>query len=193
MMRTWLTGVLTVVLPFLAAGCGHMPMTSMIQLARVDFQTSDPAQLRAAVKLPVALRPLPYGIALRIAVTVGRKPVEQRDFLLREVALPAELAREAGTDGHIFAYRLEDAEISRLTAFRTELLAKRREGSGGGITISVVPRACKVSELAEGPILFTTYLRTAETIDYVALERDVDLKSLLPGRDIVAEIPLCNS
>ena len=34
------------------AGCGHMPVTSMIKLARVDFAKTDPAQVRAAVKLP---------------------------------------------------------------------------------------------------------------------------------------------
>src|SRR5947209_925054 len=151
------------------AGCGHMPVTSMVQLARIDFQTSDPAQLRAAVKLPTALQPLPRGIALRIAVTAGRGPAEQRDFLLREIPLPAELARETTADTRIFAYRLDDAEVPRLTAFRNEQLAKKREGSGRGLAISVVPHACKTSELAGGPILFTTYLRTAETVDYVPL------------------------
>ena len=37
------------------AGCSHMPVTSMVKLARVDFETSDPAQLRAAIKLPRTL------------------------------------------------------------------------------------------------------------------------------------------
>ena len=54
------------------AGCSHMPVTSMVKLARVDFETSDPAQLRAAIKLPRTLRPQPNGVALRIAVQVGR-------------------------------------------------------------------------------------------------------------------------
>jgi hypothetical protein len=170
-----------------------MPVTSMVQLARIDFQTSDPAQLRAAVKLPATLQPLPRGIALRIKVTAGSAPAEQRDFMLREIPLPAELTREASADTRIFAYRLDDADVPRLIAFRNEQLAKKREGSSRGLSISVVPHACKTSELADGPILFTTYLRTAETIDYVPLARDVDLKTLVPGRDIAAEIPLCNS
>jgi hypothetical protein len=55
------------------AGCSHMPVTSMVKLARVDFETSDPAQLRAAIKLPRTLRPQPNGVTLRLAVQVGTR------------------------------------------------------------------------------------------------------------------------
>ena len=110
------------------AGCSHMPVTSMVKLARVDFETSDPAQLRAAIKLPRTLRPQPNGVALRIAVQVGRAPEEARDFMLRELPEPAELTREAGADSHIFAYRIDDADLARLAAFRAELIAKKKLG-----------------------------------------------------------------
>ena len=102
----------------LLAGCGHMPVTSMVKLARVDFETSDPAQLRAAIKLPRSLRPLPNGMRLRIAVRVGRAPEEVRDFVLRELLSPGELLREATADSHIYAYRIDDADLPRLAAFR---------------------------------------------------------------------------
>jgi hypothetical protein len=182
------------VLPILVtAGCSHMPVTSMVKLARVDFETSDPAQLRAAIKLPRTLRPRPNGVALRIAVQVGRAPEEARDFLLRELPEPAELARESGADSHIFAYRIEDSDLARLAAFRAELIAKKSSGQKGSISISVRPQACKAGELPDGPISFTTYLRTAETRDYVALARDVDLRSIVPNAAVVTEIPRCGS
>jgi hypothetical protein len=180
------------VLPMLAmAGCSHMPVTSMVKLARVDFETSDPAQLRAAIKLPRALRPRPSGVTLRIAVQVGRAPEEARDFMLREMPEPSELTREAGADSHIFAYRIDDADLARLAAFRAELIAKKSSGQKGSISISVRPQACKAGELPDGPIYFTTYLRTAETKDYVALARGVDLRSIVPNAAVVAEIPRC--
>jgi hypothetical protein len=47
--------------------------------------------------------------------------------------------------------------------------------------------------LPDGPIYFSTYLRTAETKDYVALARDVDLRSIVPNAAVVAEIPRCGS
>ena len=184
---------LLLVLSVAMAGCSHMPVTSMIKLARVDFETSDPAQLRAAIKLPRSLRARPNGVALRISVQVGREPEEARDFMLRELPEPAELAREAGAGSHIFAYRVDDADLARLAAFLAELIAKKSSGQKGSISISVRPQACKVGELPDGPIYFSTYLRTAETKDYVALARDVDLRSIVPNAAVVAEIPRCGS
>jgi hypothetical protein len=182
------------ILPMVAmAGCSHMPVTSMVKLARVDFETSDPAQLRAAIKLPRTLRPRSNGVVLRIAVQVGRTPEEARDFMLRELPEPAELTREAGADSHIFAYRIDDADLARLAAFRAELIAKKSSGQKGSISISVRPQACKAGELPDGPIYFTTYLRTSETKDYVALARDVDLRSIVPNAAVVAEVPRCGS
>ena len=175
------------------AGCSHMPVTSMVKLARIDFETSDPAQLRAAIKLPRTLRPRPNGVALRIAVQVGRGPEDARDFMLRELPEPADLAREAGAESHIFAYRIDDADLARLAAFRAELIAKKSSGQKGSIAISVRPQACKDGELPDGPVYFTTYLRTAETKDYVALARDVDLRSIVPDAAMVAGIPRCGS
>ena len=180
-----------VLLMLAMAGCSHMPVTSMVKLARVDFETSDPVQLRAAIKLPRTLRPRPNGVALRIAVQVGRAPEEARDFVLREIPEPAELTREASADSHIFAYRIDDSDLARLAAFRAELIAKKSSGQKGSISISVRPQACKAGELADGPVYFTTYLRTAETKDYVALARDVDLRSIVPDPAAVAGIPRC--
>ena len=173
------------------AGCGHMPVTSMVKLARVDFETSDPTQLRAAIKLPQALRARPNGVSLRIAVRVGRAPEEARDFVLSELPAPSELAREAGTNSHVFAYCIDEADLPRLTAFRTELIAKKSSGQNGSISISVQPQACRTGELPDGPVYLTTYLRTAETGDYVTLTRDVDLRTISRERAVVDEIPRC--
>lgn len=177
---------------FALAACGHMPVTSMVKLARVDFETSDPAQLRAAIKLPKSLRPVRNGVRLRIAVKVGREPEEAREFVLRELLSPGELAREATADSQIYAFRIDDADLPRLIAFRTELIAKKSSGQRGSISISVQPQACKAADLPEGPVYLTTYLRTAETGDYVTLTRDVDLRSLAQGRAIVDEIQRCS-
>lgn len=182
---------LVIMLSVAVTGCSHMPVTSMVKLARVDFETSDPAQLRAAIKLPRTLRAQPKGVALRIAVQVGRGPEEARDFMLREIPEPAELTREADAGSHIFAYRIDDADLARLAAFRADLIARKSSGQKGSISISVRPQACKVGELPNGAIYFSTYLRTAETKDYVTLARDVDLRSIVSNAAVVAEIPRC--
>ena len=196
--RFLLRPLLGVLMMLAIAGCSHMLVTSMVKLARIDFETTDPAQLRAAIKLPRALRPRPNGVVLRLAVQVGRAPEEARDFMLHELPEPAELTHEAGADSHIFAYRIDDSDLARLMAFRNELIARKvaaqSSGQKGSISISVRPQACKAGGLPDGPVYFTTYLRTAETKDYVPLARDVDLRSIVPDpAAAVAAIPRCGS
>ena len=41
--------IVLIALVFGLLGCGHMPVTSMVKLARVDFQTTDLDKLRVAV------------------------------------------------------------------------------------------------------------------------------------------------
>jgi len=45
--------------------------------------------------------------------------------------------------------------------------------------------------LSDGPVYFTSYLRTVETGGYVTLARDVDLRKIAPERAIVDKIPPC--
>jgi hypothetical protein len=51
-----------------------------------------------------------------------------------------------------------------------------------------VQRACKTAELPDGPIYLTAYLKTAETVDYVTVARDLDLRSLIPEHVIADEV-----
>ena len=191
--RFLLQCLLSLALAFVVTACSHMPVTSLVKLARIDFETTDPAQLRAAVKLPRTVKPQPRRVVLRVAVRIDQSAEDVREFTLREIAEPPELAAEADADSRVFAYRLEDADIARLLAFRSELLAKKNSGQRGSISISIGARACTNNDLPEGPVYLTTYLRTAETAAYVALTRDVDLRSLASGRAVVDEIPRCTA
>src|SRR5262245_4596800 len=185
-----------VAIALLLAGCGHMPVTSMIRLAHADLATTDPAQLRAAVKLPRALRLKPAGVALRIGVKLAGGEEETQDFVLLEVADANDvlaLHAELEPNTHVFAYRLDPADVARLVSFR-DALKKKQEASGrrgGAITIAVQPDACRVEKLPDRPLYVTTYLKTAETGGYVPVARDLDLRTAIPGRDVTAEIPLC--
>lgn len=172
-----------------------MPVTSMIKLAQVDFAKTDPAQLRAAVKLPRVVRPRPQGMVLRITVKLADGHEEFADFKLLEASDPKELLdlrRELDANSHIFAYRLEEKEALRLAAFRAALEKKQAAsgGKGGALTIAIRPEACRTGELSGRALAFTTYLRTPETGDYVPLARDVDLRTVV-SRDEVAAIPPC--
>jgi hypothetical protein len=178
----------------LLAGCGHMPVTSMIKLARVDFQTTDPDKLRVAVKVPNALRVRVEGTMLRVAVKIGNGKEEARDFALREITDRAELdtlAGEGEAGFHLSAYAIAANDVAHLGMFRASLMQKKKDGVSGSLTISVRPDACRAGPLPDGPVLFSTYLKTAETSSYVLLVRDVDLRSFEAERDIAATMPEC--
>lgn len=175
----------------LLGACGHMPLTSMAKLARIDFETSDLAQWSAAVRLPPSLRPLSQKVFLRVIVKRGRTQ-EVREALLREVPAAGELNSESGPDGRIHVFRIDPADAARLTAFRSDLLAQKSTGQGGSLTISVAPTVCKVGALPASPILVTTYLKTAETGQFVPLTRDIDIRSELPAGTVQA-IPACET
>ena len=187
---------LAMVLILATAGCGHMPVTSMVRLARVEFDKTDPALLRAAVKLPRMLRPRAQGVALRISVKLRSGEEETHDFVLREVTDPAELMAlrdELDAATHIYAYRLDAKEAARVSAMRESLKQKQAASGtrGGSLTIEIKPEVCRTGEIAGQPLLLTTYLRTGETDGYVPLARNVDLRTAVPGRDLAAEIPGC--
>jgi hypothetical protein len=179
-------------LAFLLAGCGHVPVMSLIKLARLDLASTNPAQLRAAVKLPHALQPRTQGMVLRVSVKTTSGQELKQEFALQEISDPIDLLplhAELSPGTHIFAYRIDPKDLPRLTEFRANALAQPRIPGGG--TLSIYPQACRNGEIPAGPILVSTFLRAAEIGEYIALTRNVDLRTLAPGHDLAAIIPPC--
>lgn len=104
-----------------------------------------------------------------------------------------ELRQELDAGTHIYAYRLDDREVARITGFRNALQKKQAAagGKGGALTIAVRPDACRTGELPGHTLTVTTYLRTKETGAYVPLARDVDLRTFAPQTDIAAALTRC--
>jgi len=190
----WLRAPLPLGLVVLLAACGHVPLMSMVTLSRIDFATTDPALLRAAIKLPQVIEPRLNGAALRVAVKLADGRDMAQDFELSEtmderdvLVLHAEL--DPGT--HVFAYRIDPGELEKLKVFRRTVLAQKYE-QNAGLEISIKPDACRAGALPPGPLLMTTYIKTSETNRYVTLARDVDLRTLAAGRDAAVAIPACH-
>ena len=184
-----------IVLAILLTACGHMPLRSMVKLSKIDFETTDPAQVRAAVKLPRQLQPRPNKVVMRIKVAMTGRPEEVLDFALREVADPSELLSmqsELEADTHIFAYRLTAADTERVTAFRGALMERhRKQGQRGRLTIEIRADACRSGGLPPRDPRITTYLRTAETGEFVALVRDVNVAEMMQTSDIAGRLEPC--
>lgn len=185
---------LTAILGVGLSACGHVPITSLYSLWKIDFETTDPGKIRAAIKLPRMIKPRAGGMHLRIAVKAGDAPEVAEDFALVEVTDRDELrALDYAIDlaTSVYAYRILDKDVPRLEAFRSTLLQKKQQGASGTLSIAIIPEACRTGPLPRGSLLFSTYLRTSETGTYVPLTADVDLHTLDSKRDIAALIPVC--
>jgi len=175
----------------LVAGCGHVPLTSLPKLSRIDFKTTNLADLRAGVSLPAEIRPLADGVRMTVTVNPRDGGRHERSMALEEVRDPAELAAlpVVVTPGRRFTvYRLRLVDAANLTAFRAERILTP-DGKNHPGTLSVrVDKVCRTAEFGDKPIPVTSYLKTSETRDYVMLTRDLDLRDAVKETDAKAEL-----
>jgi hypothetical protein len=180
-------------LPLLAAAllaaCASVPDASVAPLRRIDAATTDLAALRAAVDLPLALRPKQDTVTLVITLigwtgrTTQTFPLEADPDATQRAE--RELAPPPGR--HITAYRLPAAALAATEDFRRRAIAERR---APGITFGVGAEACRAGPLGAAPLPFTPYLFTPETAGFVALAHPADLRRLVRG-DLLAVLPPC--
>ncbi len=161
-------------------GCSSVPLTSLVQLSRVDFMTTDFNQLRVAMILPAAIRPRPAGVQMEAKVKLGEQPEDSAVIILQEttasadmIGLPAEQAGGSKT----YVYRLAPPEAAKLETIRRRVLIAQSQKQKGSLGIGISAKEfCLNAALANGPILSTTYLSSAETRGYVVVTRDIDLR-----------------
>ncbi len=182
----------------LAAGCGHVPLTSLPKLSKIDIRTTELSQLRAGISLPADIRPLPGGVTLTIVALSKDGGRHERKAVLEEVRDAVELASlpVLAAPGRRFTlFKLSPADAGRLGAFREEMFAgPRNEGNRGSLSLGA-DKACRTAEPSATPITMTGYLRTSETQDYVLLMRDFDLtaaaRAIDPKIDLATAVPPC--
>ena len=183
----------------LLAGCGHVPLTSLPKLAKIDVRTTDLVQLRAGISLPADIRPLPGGVTMTITALPKDGGRHERKAVLEEVRDAAELASlpVLAAPGRRFTlFRLSTADVARLGAFREEMFAgPQQSGNRGSLSLGA-DKACRLGDLSAEPVTMTGYLRTSETQDYVLLMRDFDLteavRAIDPKVDLATAIPPCD-
>jgi hypothetical protein len=161
------------------AGCSSVPLSSLVQLTRINAETTDLAALRVAVRLPSALKPRPGGLNMDVMLKVTGEPDQKTTFFLAETHDAGDLSGLSGAARpgfSIYAYRLAPSDIERLTQMRAALLKQRQDGKRGSLGVGIAAKEfCLVGALPSGSLLSTTYLLTSETRSYVVLTDDLDL------------------
>jgi hypothetical protein len=184
----------------LLGGCGHVPLTSLPQLSKIDMKNTDLAELRAGISLPADIRTLPGGVTMTLVALPKDGGRHERKVVLEEVRDAVELAKlpAMASPGRRFTvFRLSRADAARLGAFRQEMFAGPQNSGNRGSLALGADKACRLGELSGKPITMTGYLKTSETQDYVLLLRDFDLSEAVravdPKVDLATAIPPCDA
>jgi hypothetical protein len=160
------------------AGCASVPLQSVIALRRVDFQTTDFAKLRVAVQLPEFIRAKSEGVKMIATVTYSGETPRKETFALQEAKLEEAAPPSAVRGFYVRTYALRASDSARMDAIRTELLAARAAGRRGSLGIGIEANEfCRAGEIGGAAVLITTYLKAAETPEFVPLLRNFDLRS----------------
>ncbi len=197
-MRPFLPAIL--IAASLAGACGHVPLSSLPKLSRIDIRTTKLAELRAGISLPADIRPLPGGVTMTITVEPREGGRHERKAVLEEVRDATELAAFpvlAAPGRHFTLFRLSPADAARLGAFREErITGPGQSGNRGSLSLGA-DKACRLGDLSGKPIPMTSYLKTSETDGYVQVTRDLDLREAVRAVDAKIElataIPPCDA
>lgn len=174
-------------LTLVLAGCSHVPLASLPQLASLDLMTADISVLRAAVRAPDAIVPTPGGAVLQLSYW---RPGEEAHKTVVEVPLEEEpgaqalaaLKAEERPGMRITVFRLGDESRRKLEAARAAAMAMKSDEMAKGRrtqgSLAVSAKGCATGPLPEGPLRISTYLRLKPGGDFVPLLQDVDLREL---------------
>lgn len=176
-------------------GCGAIPLGSLVQLSRINFDTTDLAALRSALRLPDGLRPRPGGVKLEVLVKVSGEPDRTTTFLLTEKRDAADISRlpEARRPGFsTYVYALSAEDVGRLEVIRSTLFKYRQDGKSASLGLGVATKEfCIEKAFSAGPLLSTTYLLTSETGRYVIVTKDLDLRKEPATAEEISRLRSC--
>lgn len=180
---------------FTLGGCGHVPVTSMYKLSKVDIKTTDIEKLQVAVQIPEAVEVRDEGVTMVMSLKKTDKlPTLYERFELEAVSSANDspvLAKHQKDYRKILIYRIARSDIRRFNRFRTIQAGgeaeKKREGQ-----VSIKTALCRTTGLKRSDIKLSTFLRTSETKEYVPLVLNVKLAEAYPKEQFETQFPICD-
>ena len=167
-------------------GCSRIPLASMIRLSQLDPMTVEARDIRAAVRMPHAIRVKPGGARLTWRAKRQEPPgaiqetfVLERDF---DVVAQRALRTHVRPEFHFEIFRIAEQDLERLAALRQRLAGWKQPAADepeSSLTIDVT--GCRLGSLPNGPLMISTYLRTALNGRFLTVTRDADLRQIAPA------------
>ncbi|HRE20092.1 MAG TPA: hypothetical protein PKW21_03565, partial [Rhabdaerophilum sp.] len=140
MLRSVMVGLASTLI---LQACSHVPITSMVALARIDFDTTDLSAFRAAMRFPDNYRA--RGSRMVVKVIVEGVPEIREEFALEAVNDPDELMQLSGEGRpgvRLAAFRLSAEAVARFEMHRKRALDAKREKRKGSLSIALEPDFC---------------------------------------------------
>ena len=176
--------LLGLVLAVGVAGCTSIPVGSLWQLRKFDFEAFDPAELRLALNLPDTLALGPQGLRVSVKVTRGSAEVPtEHSYWLREREARAPMAglpMVAHRAQRWVVLQLDATDAQRMQRMRDQLMAtKAADGQGkSSVEINAEPRLCSRGAGPEPTARVSAAVRWREDPGYVILLDGKSLKEL---------------
>lgn len=189
---------LSIVLPVAALvlpGCLSTPPSSMIRLARLSPLEADPGQIRIAVIHDGILRVREGDVTLKLAYEPdGKGPSFDEHYkpvVSANQSPPPELAGQKADSQRLTVMHLSARDAVRMREVQSAIRDYKQAGGDGAGTLAAAVEGCLDAAGPDGPVLVSTYLKTADGDTFFALVRNQDMRKLLAkqGVDIAGMEP----
>jgi len=174
------------------AGCGHVPVTSLPKLSKLDIMTLDVKQLRVAVDMPNGLRVRENGAVIAVGLREAAGGPAREERVVLEDVTNTERGPISDPSPQARIFRIPQHDVARLEALRETIRQRKAaypDDTKGYLTVTSA--ACRTAQLPDGPLRVNTWLKTSADEPYFILTRQVDIRSLVPRRDLALELPSC--
>ena len=190
-----LSSRLAAVLVFMfLAGCGSVPVSSIYKLRNLDIKTTNLAKFYAAVRIPQSLAIREQGVKIALGFKSEAAEIKFTEHIVMQKidGVPSQALKDAKKSGYqIYIFKLTDQDAQKMRVVRSRITRLRKEHEDGTGSLSIDVKTCKRGSIPVGPLLLSTYLRSAELDDFVVLINDADIRKLGKLEKDIEEVPIC--
>lgn len=178
----------------LLSGCGslhvmsHVPLSTMSRLSSLKLADIDPLHLRVAARMPEHIEPRKDGVKVTITMATKQEFILEPAFEQHELSA---LSRYHRPGTRLWSFRLSAADRERLQQTRAAAGGPGKNTGQNQVSIAASVDACRRGMLGAKPLPTSTFLRTDAT-GFFVLADELDLRSIVPERDLAANVPACD-
>jgi len=176
----------SILLAMVLVSCDYTPISTMLALRKVDFETTPARDLRVKLVLPHKIRPRENSIVMKGTLSATDSLPEEVVVFYLEEKQSEQSAFQESQKKQVFVYGLAEPDIAGFDSFRLKA-SKKKERNG---SISVDAEACRLTSEPITQLVGSIFLKTAELGRYVPLVDDVDFLEDEDGNEL-DELPMC--